>query len=48
MLWFISFVLSILYIIWLSRLISFGVNTATRIAVASEATALAISGIYKV
>jgi hypothetical protein len=47
MLWLISLVLTIIYIIWLSRLISFGVQTASRIAVASETTALAISGIYK-
>jgi hypothetical protein len=47
MLWLLSLVLTIIYIIWLSRLISFGVTTATRIAVASETTALAMSGLYK-
>jgi hypothetical protein len=35
----ISFIIAIIYFIWLSQLISFGVKTATRIAVASEATA---------
>jgi hypothetical protein len=39
MLWFISLILTIMYIIWLTRLINFGVNTATRIAYATERNA---------
>jgi hypothetical protein len=35
----IGFIITILYIIWLNKLISFGVKTATRIAIASEASA---------
>jgi hypothetical protein len=35
----IGFILTIIYIIWLNRLISFGVKTAARIAVATEASA---------
>ena len=35
----IAIIVTILYVIWLNRLIKFAVKTATRIAVASEATA---------
>jgi hypothetical protein len=42
----ISFILAILYFIWLSNLIKFGVTTATRIAVASEAAALSTAALY--
>jgi hypothetical protein len=35
----IGIILTIIYIIWLGRLIEFGVKTATRIAVASEQSA---------
>jgi hypothetical protein len=35
----IGFILTIIYLIWLTSLINFGVKTATRIAIASEATA---------
>jgi hypothetical protein len=38
MLWLISLILTIAYVIWLTRLINFGVVTATRIAVATEST----------
>jgi hypothetical protein len=41
--WLISLILTILYVIWLSRLISFGVRTATRIADASEASAASLA-----
>jgi hypothetical protein len=39
----LSFILTIVYVIWLGRLISFGVRTATRIAVATEATAASMA-----
>jgi hypothetical protein len=45
--WFITLVLSIIYIIWLTSLIRFGVNRADRIAIATETTALVVSGLYK-
>ena len=44
--WLITLILSIIYIIWLTNLINFGIRTATRIAVASEATALSVASIY--
>jgi hypothetical protein len=47
MMWLITLILTVIYIIWLSRLISFGVNTATRIAVASETTALTMAALYQ-
>ena len=44
--WLITLILSIIYIIWLTNLINFGIRTATRIAAASEATALSVASIY--
>jgi len=44
--WLITLILSIAYIIWLTKLINFGVATATRIAVATEATALSVTAMY--
>jgi low affinity Fe/Cu permease len=35
----ISFILAIIYVIWLGRLINFGIKTAMRIATATEASA---------
>jgi hypothetical protein len=35
----IAFILAIIYVVWLNRLISFGVKTAMRIATATEASA---------
>jgi hypothetical protein len=37
--WIIGLILTIIYIVWLNRLIKFGIVTATRIAVASEISA---------
>jgi len=45
--WLITLVLTIAYVIWLTRLINFGVNRLDRIAVASETTAFAVSGMFK-
>jgi hypothetical protein len=39
----IGFILTIFYVIWLTSLINFGVTTAARIAVATEATAAAMA-----
>jgi hypothetical protein len=45
--WFIFLILTIIYVIWLTRLINFGVQTATRIAVATETTALSVAALYQ-
>jgi hypothetical protein len=47
MLWFLSLIVSIMYIIWLTNLIRFACDRANRIAIATETTALAVSGLYK-
>jgi hypothetical protein len=37
--WLISLILTILYVIWITRLINFGVRTATQIAISNALTA---------
>jgi hypothetical protein len=38
-----TLIVSIIYMIWLTRLINFGVQTATRIAVATEVSAASVA-----